>query len=42
MRINRSIRLVLFTVLMLAIPAASFAQVAVGVSITIAPPALPV
>jgi hypothetical protein len=42
MQINRSIRLVLFSFLILALPAASFAQIALGVSITIAPPALPV
>ena len=42
MRINRSIRLMLFALLLLAIPAASFAQIGFGVSITIAPPALPV
>ncbi len=36
----RTIRLLLLTLLILAIPAASFAQF--GVAITIAPPALPV
>jgi hypothetical protein len=36
----RNIRLLLLAVLILAIPAASFAQF--GVSITLAPPALPV
>ena len=36
----RTIRLVLLTLLILAMPAASFAQF--GVAITIAPPALPV
>jgi len=42
MQINRSVRLVLFALLMLAIPAASFGQIGFGVSITTAPPALPV
>jgi hypothetical protein len=42
MRIIFSIRLLLLAIGMLAIPAASSAQVAVGVSITIAPPELPV
>jgi hypothetical protein len=36
MRIQRSIGFLLFTLVMLAIPAASFAQV--GVSIRLAPP----
>ena len=40
MHIIRSVRLTLFALIMLALPAASFAQI--GVSITIGPPALPV
>jgi len=42
MRIIRSVRLLLFTLGMLVMSAASFAQVRVGVAITIAPPELPV
>jgi hypothetical protein len=42
MRIIRSVRLLLFTLGMLVVPAASFAQVRVGVAITIAPPELPI
>jgi hypothetical protein len=42
MRIIRSIRLLLFTLGMLLMSAASFAQVRVGVAISIAPPELPV
>jgi hypothetical protein len=42
MRIIRSIRLLLFTLGMLLMSTASFAQVRVGVAITIAPPELPV
>src|SRR5579862_4777309 len=41
LRLNRSIRWLLLAVLMLFIPSASFGQV-VGISITVAPPALPV
>jgi hypothetical protein len=41
MRIIRSVRLLLFTLGMLVMSAASFAQVRVGVAITIAPPELP-
>jgi hypothetical protein len=40
MRLSSSIRLLLFALVVLAMPAASFAQI--GISITIAPPALPV
>jgi hypothetical protein len=37
-----SIRSMLFALIMLAMPAASFAQIGVGISVTIAPPELPV
>ncbi len=42
MRILFSIRSLLMTLLMLTLSAASFAQIGVAVSITIAPPELPV
>ena len=42
MRIIRSVRYLLLAAMFFAIPAASFAQVAVGISVGIAPPEIPV
>jgi WXXGXW repeat (2 copies) len=42
MRITHSIRTVLFAAITFAIPAASFAQISVGIAIHVAPPVLPV
>lgn len=42
MRIIRSVRYLLLAAILFAIPAASFAQVAVGISVGIAPPEIPV
>ena len=39
---NRSIRWLIFAVLMFSLSAASFAQIAIGISVRIGPPALPV
>ena len=42
MKIYRSVRWLVFAVMMLSLSATSFAQIAVGVSVRVAPPALPV
>lgn len=42
MKIHRSVRWLVFAVMMLSLSDASFAQIAVGVSVRVAPPALPV
>ena len=42
MKMHRSVRWLIFTVMMLSLSAASFAQIVVGISVRVAPPALPV
>src|SRR5450755_1378906 len=42
MTMQRSVRWLVFAVMMLSLSAASFAQIAVGISVRVAPPALPV
>jgi hypothetical protein len=42
MKMHRSVRWLVFAVMMLSLSAASFAQIAVGISVGVAPPALPV
>src|SRR5450755_899379 len=42
MTMHRSVRWLVFAVMMLSLSAASFAQIAVGISVRVAPPALPV
>jgi WXXGXW repeat (2 copies) len=42
MKMHRSVRRLVFAVMMLSLSAASFAQIAVGISVRVAPPALPV
>jgi len=42
MKMHRSVRWLVFAVMMLSLSAASFAQIAVGISVRVAPPALPV
>src|ERR1700724_1036522 len=42
MRMSHSVRTALLAAIMCAIPAASFAQISVGIAVRIAPPELPV
>jgi WXXGXW repeat (2 copies) len=42
MKMHRSIRWLVFAVMMLSLSAAAFGQIAVGISVRVAPPALPV
>ena len=42
MTMHRSVRWLVFAVMMLSLSAAAFAQIAVGISVRVAPPALPV
>src|ERR1700693_3024093 len=42
MKMHRSVRWLVFAVMMLSLCAASFAQIVVGISVRVAPPALPV
>jgi hypothetical protein len=42
MKMHRSVRRLVFAVMILSLSAASFAQIAVGISVRVAPPALPV
>ena len=42
MKMHRLVRWLVFAVMMLSLSAASFAQIAVGISVRVAPPALPV
>ncbi len=42
MKTHRSVSWLIFAVMMLSLSAASFGQVSVGISVAVAPPALPV
>src|ERR1700722_4611960 len=42
MKVRRAVQIFVLTALLLSLPAASFAQISIGVAVNIAPPALPV